>query len=96
MTKTNSINQTKTEDKKNSKRTALTFIVSVCALFVIIYFNLSVGASHITFNDFNDYFFAHSQTKQTFLIHNVRIPRMLAGLLIGAALGLAAVSYTHL
>jgi len=89
MTKSNSINQTKTEDKKNNKRTALTFIVSVCALFVIIYFNLSIGASHITFNDFNDYFFAHPQTKQTFLIHNVRIPRMLAGLFIGAALGLA-------
>src|SRR5699024_9098582 len=75
MTKSHSINQTKTEDKKNNKRTALTFIVSVCALFVIIYFN--------------DYCFAHSQTKQTFLIHNVRIPRMLAGLFIGAALGLA-------
>ena len=53
MTKSNSINQTKTEDKKHNKRTALTFIVSVC---VIIYFNLSVGASHITLNDFNDYF----------------------------------------
>ena len=57
MTKSNSINQTKTEDKKHNKRTALTFIVSVCALFVIIYFNLSVGASHITLNDFNDYYF---------------------------------------
>src|SRR5699024_4689141 len=89
MTKYHSINQTKTEDKKNNKRTTLIFIYSVCALFIIIYFNLSIVASHITFNDFNDYFFAHSQTKQTFLIHNVRIPRMLAGLFIGAALGLA-------
>src|SRR5699024_1461821 len=43
----------------------------------------------ITLNDFNDYFLTHSHTKQTFLIHNVRIPRMLAGLFIGAALGLA-------
>lgn len=89
MTKSNSINQTKLVEKQIQKRTALTFIVSVCALFVIIYFNLSVGASHITFKDFLDYAWFHEQTKQTFLIHNVRMPRMLAGLFIGAALGVA-------
>lgn len=89
MTKLDSINQTRTEDKKNKKRTALTFIVSVCALFVIIYFNLSIGSSRIALDDFKDYFLTHSDSKQTFLIHNVRMPRMLAGLLIGGALGLA-------
>lgn len=89
MTKLDSINQTRTEDKKNKKRTALTFIVSVCALFVIIYFNLSIGSSRIALDDFKDYFLTHSDSKQTFLIHNVRMPRMLAGLLIGGALGLS-------
>ncbi|WP_436862417.1 FecCD family ABC transporter permease [Staphylococcus caeli] len=89
MTKSNSINQTKLVEKQIQKRTALTFIVSVCALFVIIYFNLSVGASHIKFKDFLDYAWFHEQTKQTFLIHNVRMPRMLVGLFIGAALGVA-------
>lgn len=89
MTKLDSINQTRTEDKKNKKRTALTFIVSVCALFVIIYFNLSIGSSRIALDDFKDYFLTHSDSKQTFLIHNVRMPRMLDGLLIGGALGLA-------
>ncbi|MCY1037977.1 iron ABC transporter permease [Staphylococcus nepalensis] len=89
MTKLDSINQTRIEAKKNKKRTALTFIVSVCALFVIIYFNLSIGSSRIALDDFKDYFLTHSDSKQTFLIHNVRMPRMLAGLLIGGALGLA-------
>ena len=89
MTKSNSIDPTKLIEKKTKKRTALTFIVSVCALFVIIYFNLSVGSSHITFNDFMDYIWHYTDTKQTFLIHNVRMPRMLAALFIGAALGVA-------
>src|SRR5699024_10305091 len=85
MTKSNSINQTKTEDKKHNKRTALTYIVSECALFVIIYFNLSVGAFHITLNEFNDYFLIHSHTKQTLLTQNIRKPRMLARIYIDAA-----------
>ncbi|OEL04063.1 iron-siderophore ABC transporter permease [Staphylococcus succinus] len=89
MTKSKRISQTDTNDNKMQTRTALTFFVSVCALFVIIYFNLSVGSSHIAIQDFKDYFWSHTDTKQTFLIHNVRMPRMVAGLLIGAALGLA-------
>ncbi|NWK84098.1 iron ABC transporter permease [Staphylococcus sp. GSSP0090] len=89
MTKSHSIDPTNLIEKKTRKRTALTFFVSVCALFVIIYFNLSVGSSHITFNDFIDYIWHHTDTKQTFLIHNVRMPRMLAALFIGAALGVA-------
>ncbi|PHK50166.1 FecCD family ABC transporter permease [Staphylococcus edaphicus] len=89
MTKSNSINQTNAIEQKTQKRTALTFIVSVCALFVIIYFNLSIGASHITLNDFIDYVSHDTNTKHTFLIHNVRMPRMFAGLFIGAALGVA-------
>ncbi|RUY75121.1 iron-siderophore ABC transporter permease, partial [Mesorhizobium sp. M7A.F.Ca.CA.001.10.2.1] len=35
------------------------------------------------------YITGHTDTEQTFLIHNSRMPRMLAGLLIGGALGLA-------
>lgn len=89
MIKSHSVNRTKSNEKKAQKRTTLTFIVSVCALFVIIYFNLSVGASHITFQDFIDYSVKHIDTKETFLIHNVRMPRMFAGLLIGAALGVS-------
>ena len=73
MTKSNSIDPTKLIEKKTRKRTALTFIVSVCALFVIIYFNLSVGASHITFNDFNDYFFAHLYTYNIRCYQNILI-----------------------
>ena len=38
---------------------------SVCA-FIIIYFNLSVGSSHIGLGDFKNYFWDHVDTKQTF------------------------------
>ena len=57
-------------------------------LFIFAYFNLAIGSSEIhakhilnTFTSINN--------KQTFLIHNVRMPRMIGGLLIGGALALA-------
>ena len=71
------------------KRTTRTFIVSVCFLFIAIYFDLTIGAFDITYKDFLDYFVFHNDTKQTFIIHNVRMPRMIGGLLIGAALAVA-------
>lgn len=88
MTKQSNISQTNTKDTKMQKRTALTFIVSVCALFVIMYLNLRIGSSQININDFKDYIL-NDHTKQTNLIHSVRMPRMLAGLIIGAALALS-------
>lgn len=89
MDKVKRISQTNRSESKIQKRTALIFIVSVGALFVMMYFNLTVGASHITTKDFIDYLWTHDQTKQTFLIHNVRMPRMIAALFIGAALSVA-------
>lgn len=89
MAKVKRISQTNRSESKIQKRTALIFIVSVGALFVMMYFNLTVGASHITTKDFIDYLWTHDQTKQTFLIHNVRMPRMIAALFIGAALSVA-------
>ena len=53
-----------------------------------IYLNL-IGSSKIQFHDILSYFTGHIGTEQTFLIHNVRMPRMLAGLVIGGALGIA-------
>ncbi|WP_422396812.1 FecCD family ABC transporter permease [Staphylococcus massiliensis] len=76
---------------KQKRRTTLTFLVSVCFLFVAIYLNLSIGSSSITFNDFWQYFTNGAQNKSTFLIHNVRMPRMLAGICIGASLAVAGV-----
>ncbi|AXZ22874.1 FecCD family ABC transporter permease [Staphylococcus warneri] len=75
--------------QEKRKRTTLSYIVSVCFLFICIYLNLAIGSSHIEFKDIIHYITGHTDTKQTFLIHNSRMPRMLAGLLIGGALALA-------
>ncbi|MFS4465785.1 FecCD family ABC transporter permease [Staphylococcus haemolyticus] len=76
-------------DKANKRRTALTFIVSGCFLFIFAYFNLAIGSSEIHAKHIFEYFFTSINNKQTFLIHNVRMPRMIGGLLIGGALALA-------
>ncbi|MGV3129424.1 FecCD family ABC transporter permease [Staphylococcus simulans] len=76
-------------EKKQRRRTTLLFIGSVCFLFLIIYFNLTVGSTHMKFKDVADYLLWHHDTKNTFIIHNIRMPRMVGGLLIGAALAVA-------
>ncbi|MCI2774630.1 FecCD family ABC transporter permease [Staphylococcus petrasii] len=76
-------------ERATKKRTTLTFIVSVCFLFIFAYFNLAIGSSDIHAKDIYDYFFTSVDNKQTFLIHNVRMPRMIGGLIIGGALALA-------
>ena len=71
------------------KKTHYTRIYCECVLFICIYLNLAIGSSHIEFKDIFHYITGHTDTKQSFLIHNSRMPRMLAGLLIGGALALA-------
>lgn len=88
MAKLKVFSQTKIKQDK-PKRAALIFIVSACLLFIVMYLNLAIGSSHITTHDIFSYFTGHTNTKATFLVHNVRMPRMLGGLLIGAALALA-------
>ena len=88
MTMVNKDSQSAIEQKKK-KRTTLTFIVGVCLLFLSVYLNLAIGSSKIQFNDILSYVTGHTNTKATFLIHNVRMPRMLAGLIIGGALAIA-------
>ncbi|MBI5973444.1 FecCD family ABC transporter permease [Staphylococcus caledonicus] len=76
-------------ERANKRRTTLTFIVSVCFLFIFAYFNLAIGSSEVHTHDIFKYFFTSTETKQTFLIHNVRMPRMIGGLIIGGSLALA-------
>ncbi|MBM0867250.1 FecCD family ABC transporter permease [Staphylococcus auricularis] len=75
--------------KQSSTRITLTFIVSVCVLFLTAYLSLVLGSSSISTRDVIDYIFQGTDTKQTFIIHNVRMPRMIGAIVIGAALGLA-------
>ncbi|MFK3445988.1 iron ABC transporter permease [Staphylococcus aureus] len=76
-------------DHKRKRRTTLTYIVSLCFLFICIYLNMAIGSSKINFSDIVHYVTGHTGTKATFLLHNVRMPRMIAGLFIGGALAVS-------
>ncbi|WP_431706373.1 FecCD family ABC transporter permease [Staphylococcus aureus] len=76
-------------DHKRKRRTTLTYIVSLCFLFICIYLNMAIGSSKINFSDIVHYVIGHTDTKATFLLHNVRMPRMIAGLFIGGALAVS-------
>ena len=62
--------------------------MGVCFLYFNL-FEFSDWFFKIQFHDILSYFTGHIESEQTFLIHNVRMPRMLAGLVIGGALGIA-------
>lgn len=74
---------------QNKKRTTFIFIMSVCFLFILMYLNLAVGSSEIKQKDLLNYFFIHDNTKASFIIQNVRMPRMIGGLIIGGSLAVA-------
>ncbi|UXT29994.1 iron ABC transporter permease [Staphylococcus aureus] len=76
-------------DHKRKRRTTLTYIVSLCFLFICVYLNMAIGSSKINFSDIVHYVTGYTDTKATFLLHNVRMPRMIAGLFIGGALAVS-------
>ncbi|QBS02871.1 Heme abc type transporter htsabc, permease protein HtsB [Staphylococcus aureus] len=63
--------------------------MSLCFLFICIYLNMAIGSSKINFSDIVHYVTGHTDTKATFLLYNVRVPRMIAGLFIGGALAVS-------
>lgn len=79
------------DGRHQRKRNTLTFVVSVCFLIFAMYLNLAIGSSDIHFQSILDYIFNLKDSDETFLIHNVRMPRMLGALLLGAALAVAGV-----
>ena len=87
MTIVNKDSQSAIEQKRKSALHSL--LLWVCAFFISVYLNLAIGSSKIQLNDILSYVTGHTNTKATFLIHNVRMPRMLAGLIIGGALAIA-------
>lgn len=38
-------------DHKRKRRTTLTYMVSVCFLFICVYLNMAIGSSKINFSD---------------------------------------------
>ena len=63
-------------------------MVSVCFLYLCI-FKYGNWFFKINFSDIVHYVTGHTDTKASFLLHNVRMPRMLAGLFIGGALAVS-------
>lgn len=82
-------NRLSTNKRSIKKRMTLTFSVSVCLLFIFAYLNLATGTLNIQTKDMYHYFFTSIENKQTFIIQNVRMPRMIVGILVGGALALA-------
>ena len=87
MTMVNKDSQSAIEQKEKAHYTH--FYCGCVPSFISVYLNLAIGSSKIQFNDILSYVTGHTNTKATFLIHNVRMPRMLAGLIIGGALAIA-------
>ena len=87
MTMVNKDSQSAIEQKEKAHYTH--FLLWVCAFFYFSIFEFSDWFFKIQFNDILSYVTGHTNTKATFLIHNVRMPRMLAGLIIGGALAIA-------
>lgn len=73
----------------HKEKTHNTHAYSEFVLFICIYLNMAIGSSKINFSDIVHYVTGHTDTKATFLLHNVRMPRMIAGLFIGGALAVS-------
>lgn len=74
----------------HKEKTHNTHVYGECVLsFICVYLNMAIGSSKINFSDIVHYVTGHTDTKASFLLHNVRMPRMLAGLFIGGALAVS-------
>ncbi|HWV73323.1 MAG TPA: iron ABC transporter permease [Pseudosphingobacterium sp.] len=72
------------------------YSVLICSLFLVIFSSLTFGAMHIPFNEvvsiLGKFFGAHYANVNTTyegIIYIIRLPRLLLGLLVGAALGIS-------
>ncbi|SPZ97717.1 Heme ABC type transporter HtsABC, permease protein HtsB [Staphylococcus aureus] len=55
-------------DHKRKRRTTLTYMVSVCFLFICVYLNMAIGSSKINFSDIVHYVTGHTDTKSNVFI----------------------------
>lgn len=84
---------------KHKSRFAITFIVLVVVLIILSLTSLSIG--HFSYNPFDvlqsigDFFFANSNSNQAMdnVLLNIRLPRLIAALIIGSALSLSGSVY---
>ncbi|MRG86837.1 FecCD family ABC transporter permease [Salinibacillus xinjiangensis] len=70
-------------------RIFLTYFVGLILLFFSFLFSLSVGAYQIDFVTVLASLFSNQETKEVLIIQDVRLPRAIIGILIGASLAIA-------
>lgn len=75
---------------KNAKtRYAVTFVMLMLLLIVLLYWNVTTGSADITLADVVSVFKGESSTVFYNIIYNIRLPRMMAAILLGGALALS-------
>lgn len=75
---------------KNARtRYAVTFVMLMLLLIVLLYWNVTTGSADITLADVVSVFKGESSTVFYNIIYNIRLPRMMAAILLGGALALS-------
>ncbi|MFC7063758.1 FecCD family ABC transporter permease [Halobacillus seohaensis] len=67
----------------------LTFVLAILLLFVSFIASLSIGAYRIDFLSVITYLFHHDESEPALIIHSIRMPRAIIGMIIGACLAMA-------
>lgn len=67
----------------------LMFVLGLLLLFVSFVASLSVGAYQIDFFDVIRYLFAHDGSEAAAIVHSIRLPRAIVGIMVGACLAMA-------
>ena len=74
----------KPEMVKNKKRSAAVIIILIAAVIVLGFICLFVGSSHMSISESFNALMGKGTAAQVRIIHNIRIPRVLAAVIAGA------------
>lgn len=73
----------------SKKKMIISLIILFLALIILSFFSVFIGPSSISFKDSVLALFNIGENSTILIIHNIRVPRVLAGLVIGGGLSLA-------
>ncbi len=74
---------------KNKKRSAAVIIILIAAVIVLGFICLFVGSSHMSISESFNALMGKGTAAQVRIIHNIRIPRVLAAVIAGAGLSVS-------
>src|SRR5690242_9161897 len=75
--------------QRRAKRRWIGFAAAVAVLFVVIALSIAIGSRTIAFSTVWQVLWHPDNTSESAIVHDLRLPRTLLGLGVGAALGLA-------